>query len=199
MACAAPGRRGAALAKAGRSAVPPRRPAPLAAVRRGRRARPGHPPAPVCPTARGGARSRAAVEARWAKPLVTARQPWVALPHKRVSPHVLRHTAARARRQHGGDRAVIALWLGHASVETPQRYLHASLALKAQAVAQTAPFTLPPGRYRPEAQLLAFLKERSLGRVAYGTQPGSHWGGRHASAYVGVRHNVEVSEAHSAS
>jgi site-specific recombinase XerD len=61
--------------------------------------------------------------------------------------------------QHGVDRAVIALWLGHESVETTQRSLHASLELTEQAWAKTAPLNIPPGRYRPDDQLLAFLKE----------------------------------------
>jgi site-specific recombinase XerD len=55
------------------------------------------------------------------------------LQHTRVSRHVLRHTAALELVLHGVDRAVIALWLGHASVETTQRYCHASLALQEQA------------------------------------------------------------------
>ena len=35
--------------------------------------------------------------------------------------------------QAGVDRAVIALWLGHESVETTQIYLEATLAMKSQA------------------------------------------------------------------
>jgi len=131
----------------------------LVAVRCWLRERQGAPMDPVFPTARGGALSRDAVEALLAKHLVTARQHCASLQHKRVSPHVLRHTAAMDLLQHGVDRAVIALWLGHASVETTQRYLHASLELKEQALAKTAPFNIPPGRYRPDDQLLAFLKE----------------------------------------
>ena len=38
--------------------------------------------------------------------------------------------------QAGVDRAVIALWLGHESVETTQIYLDADLALKEQALAK---------------------------------------------------------------
>jgi integrase len=100
-----------------------------------------------------------------AKHVATARQHGNALPHKRISPHVLRHTAAMARLLHGVDRAVIALWLGHASVETPQRSRHASLALKEQALAKTTPVDVPPGRYRPDDQRLALLKGLSLCRV----------------------------------
>ncbi len=38
--------------------------------------------------------------------------------------------------QAGVDRAVIALWLGHESVETTQIYLEATLAMKEQALAK---------------------------------------------------------------
>lgn len=53
---------------------------------------------------------------------------------KSVSPHVLRHSAAML--QAGVDCSVIALWLGHESVETTQTYLHANLALKEAALAK---------------------------------------------------------------
>jgi integrase/recombinase XerD len=95
-----------------------------------------------------------------AKHVATARQHCDSLQHKRISPHVLRHTAAMERLLHGVDRAVIALWLGHESVETTQRYFHASLELQEQAVAKVTPLNVPLGRYRPDDQLLAFLKGR---------------------------------------
>jgi len=38
----------------------------------------------------------------------------------------------------------IALWLGHASSETTQIYLHADLALKERAIARTTPTGTPP-------------------------------------------------------
>jgi hypothetical protein len=74
-----------------------------------------------------------------------------------VTPHVLRHTSATELLQHGVDRSVIALWLGHESVETTQMYLHADMRLKVQALARTAPVGIKPGRYRANDQLLAFL------------------------------------------
>ena len=61
--------------------------------------------------------------------------------------------------QAGVDRSVIALWLGHESVETTQMYLDANLALKEQALAKTTPANVKtPHRYRPDDKLLAFLK-----------------------------------------
>jgi len=45
------------------------------------------------------------------------------LKDKRVTVHVLRHTMALDLLQAGVDRSVIALWLGHESVETTQIYL----------------------------------------------------------------------------
>ena len=68
------------------------------------------------------------------------------------------HTTAMELLQHGVDRAVIALWLGHESMETTQIYLHADLELKEKALAKTTPIDVPPGRYRPNDELLAFLQ-----------------------------------------
>ena len=61
--------------------------------------------------------------------------------------------------QHGVDRSVIALWLGHESVETTQMYLHADLRLKEQALSHTTALGgVKPARYRPDDELLAFLE-----------------------------------------
>jgi len=77
---------------------------------------------------------------------------------KRVTPHVLRHTAAMAWRAKGVDLATIALLLGHSSVQTTQIYEHADPTLKEEAIARTAPLGVNPGRYRPPDALLAFLE-----------------------------------------
>ena len=50
--------------------------------------------------------------------------------------------------QGGVDRSVIALWLGHESVETTQVYLHADLALKEEALKKTTPLNGKAGRYQ---------------------------------------------------
>jgi site-specific recombinase XerD len=110
------------------------------------------------PSARGGRLSADAVQHLVAKHVATARRRCPSLRHKRVSPHVLRHTAAMELLQAGVDRAVIALWLGHESVETTQIYLDADLALKEQALAKVAPVTAKAHRFQPDDELLAFLK-----------------------------------------
>jgi integrase len=60
--------------------------------------------------------------------------------------------------QAGVDRAVIALWLGHESVETTQIYLEANLAMKEEILVKTTPPGGKPGRYKPGDKLLDFLK-----------------------------------------
>jgi site-specific recombinase XerD len=79
------------------------------------------------------------------------------LAHKRVTVHRLRHTAAMDLLQAGVDRSVIALWLGHESVETTQIYLEATLAMKERALAKTSPPHGRAARYHPGDQLLGFL------------------------------------------
>jgi integrase/recombinase XerD len=56
------------------------------------------------------------------------------------------------------DRSMIALWLGHESVETTQIYLDADLALKEQILAKAKPFKGKAGRYQPGDALLKYLK-----------------------------------------
>jgi integrase/recombinase XerD len=78
---------------------------------------------------------------------------------KRVSPHVLRHTTAMELLQAGVDRSVIALWLGHESVETTQIHLDANLALKEDALKKMSPLNARVGRFKPDDQLLSFLQD----------------------------------------
>jgi integrase/recombinase XerD len=111
------------------------------------------------PSSRGGPLSADGVQHLLARHVVKARKSCASLRKKRVSPHVLRHAAAMELLQAGVDRAVIALWLGHESVETTQIYLDADLALKEQALARTNPVKGTPKRYKPDDELLAFLKQ----------------------------------------
>jgi integrase/recombinase XerD len=112
----------------------------------------------VFPGVRGGPLSRDAVEELVARHARTAAQPCPSLQTQTVTPHVLRHTAAMELLAHRVDPSVIALWLGHESVETTQMYLHADLSLKEEALARLGPLGVKPTRYRPDDPLLAFLE-----------------------------------------
>lgn len=59
----------------------------------------------------------------------------------------------------GVEQTVIALWLGHESIETTQIYLDADLALKEKILARTIPLDSKPGKFRPDDKLLAFLNQ----------------------------------------
>lgn len=110
------------------------------------------------PNAQGGCLSADGVQYILHKHLTVAQTRCPSLGKKRVTPHVLRHTAAMELLQAGVDRSVIALWLGHESVETTQIYLEANLELKEKALSKTTPLNTQAGRFRPSDQLLAFLK-----------------------------------------
>lgn len=113
---------------------------------------------PLFPTRSGRRLSRDAIERRLAKYATLASRSCHSLRNKRVSAHVLRHTAAMQLLQAGVDTSVIALWLGHERAETTQVYLHADLRLKERALARTTPVATKAGRYRPSDSLLAFLE-----------------------------------------
>jgi integrase/recombinase XerD len=113
---------------------------------------------PLFPTRRGTALTRDAVERRLAVYASAAAARCASLAGKKVTPHVLRHSAAMSLLAAGVDTTVIALWLGHENVATTQIYIHADLALKEQAIARTAPGNVKPGRYQPPDQTLAFLE-----------------------------------------
>jgi integrase/recombinase XerD len=110
------------------------------------------------PSARGGRLSADAVQHLVAKYAAVAQKTCPSLTDKRLSPHVLRHTTAMELLQAGVDRTLIALWLGHESVETTQIYLDANLAMKEEILSKTTPINAKAGRYQPDDDLLAFLK-----------------------------------------
>ena len=119
--------------------------------------RPGHDDQPLFVSNRGDRLSRDAVERIVRKYVQLASAQCPTLKSKRISPHVLRHSAAMDLLHHGVDCTVIALWLGHEHVETTQMYLHADLKLKERAMDQTKPVEVPAGRYKPTADVMAFL------------------------------------------
>ena len=118
----------------------------------------GAPDDPAFPNARGTELSHDGLQYVLAKHLATAGRDCPSLARKHITPHCLRHTLAMDLLQHGVGRSVIALWLGHESMETTAIYVHADLKLKELALAKTVSAGVRPARYMPEDRVLAFLK-----------------------------------------
>jgi site-specific recombinase XerD len=110
------------------------------------------------PSSNGGRLSADAVQHALATHIAAVRQKCPSLAKKRVTPHVLRHTAAMELLQAGVDRSLIAIWLGHESLDTTQMYLDADLQLKRTVLDKITPIQNRPGRYRPDDKLLNYLK-----------------------------------------
>jgi integrase/recombinase XerD len=80
---------------------------------------------------------------------------------KRVHPHVVRHTTAVHLLQAGVDMVTISHWLGHASVETTNRYAAVDLEMKRAAIAKARPVVkVDPAvaAWRRKASILAWLE-----------------------------------------
>jgi integrase/recombinase XerD len=112
---------------------------------------------PVFPSARGGFMSADALQRLVARHVARAASACPTLPGRTITPHTLRHTAAMDLLRRGVDVTVIALWLGHESIETTQIYLHADMRLKERALAHADPSGATPQRFRPSDELLSFL------------------------------------------
>ena len=117
----------------------------------------GHSVGPLFPNRNGGKLSADGVQFILAKHVAVARQQCPSLKEKKVSPHVLRHTAAMNLLQAGADTSTIALWLGHENPETVHMYVEADLSMKQKILAKTASPTGSGKRFRPSDALLAFL------------------------------------------
>lgn len=113
----------------------------------------------VFPSVRGGRLSADAVASLLKKHVTDASDACPSLKQKNITFHCLRHTTAMDLLHAGVEQTVIALWLGHESIETTQIYLDADLALKEKILARTIPFDSKPGKFRPDDKLLAFLNK----------------------------------------
>jgi integrase/recombinase XerD len=116
------------------------------------------PQDPLFPSSRGGKMSTDAVGRLVAKHARVASLKCPSIAEKNVTPHTLRHSAAMALRERGVDLSVIALWLGHESVETTQMYLHADVRLKERALARTTPIGCKARRFKPREDIMAYLE-----------------------------------------
>jgi site-specific recombinase XerD len=110
------------------------------------------------PSSSGGRLSADAVQHALATHVAAAQRKCPSLANKRVTPHVLRHTAAMELLHAGVDRSLIAIWLGHESLDTTQIYLDADLQLKQTVLDKITPVQNRPGRFQPDDKLLSYLK-----------------------------------------
>lgn len=120
--------------------------------------RAGRPDEPLFPTRTGRRLSTDAVQRLVHEHAVTAAQQCPSIRADKLHPHVLRHSCAMSLLRAGVDTAVIALWLGHSDIRSTNVYLHADMTIKQRALELTAQTATPPGRYRPNDALLAFLE-----------------------------------------
>jgi site-specific recombinase XerD len=98
---------------------------------------------------------------KYATAVATKERP--ALTHKRITPHVLRHSCAVALLQSGTDVTVIRDYLGHASVSTTGRYITTNLQMKRDAMENFwehagIEHAQDQKSWKPKADLLAFLQ-----------------------------------------
>ena len=108
------------------------------------------------PNARGQALSRDGVNYLLQECVGRAVAKCPSLAGKRISPHVFRHSAAMHLLQAGVDITVIALWLGHESIQTTHGYLEADLATKEQVLEKLAPAGKLAKRFKAGDDLLRF-------------------------------------------
>ncbi len=79
---------------------------------------------------------------------------------KSITPHVLRHTCAMHMLQATRDIRKVALWLGHATLQSTEIYLRADPTEKLEMLDALAPLGIKPGKFRPPDKLLAILAAR---------------------------------------
>ena len=83
------------------------------------------------------------------------------LARKRLHPHSMRHSTAIYLLKSGVDLVTISHWLGHASINTTNRYATIDMEMKREAIAKAEPpFEHPqmPGAWRTDASILAWLE-----------------------------------------
>lgn len=105
----------------------------------------------------GRAMTRAGFEYILAKHASAASGVVPSLAAKSISPHVLRHTCAMHMLQATHDIRKVALWLGHASIQSTEIYLRADATEKLEMLDALPPLGIRPGKFRPPDKLIAML------------------------------------------
>lgn len=100
---------------------------------------------------------------RLAKHVATAAQRQPSLLTKRVTPHVLRHSMHTLAAT--GDIRKVALWLGHASLQSTEAYLRADPEDKLQILAAHCPPGIKAGRFKPPSDPLLTMLDDARKRL----------------------------------
>jgi len=108
--------------------------------------------------AAGRAMTRSGFEYILAKHVAAAARTQPSIAGKRVTPHVLRHSCAMHTLRATRDVRKVALWLGHASLQSTEAYLRADPTEKLEALATLAPPGLQRGKFQAPDTLIAMLK-----------------------------------------
>ena len=114
--------------------------------------------------ARGEPMTRSGFEYILRKHAHTAAKRCPSLSTKRVSPHVLRHTCALTVLQATNDIRKVALWLGHANMQTTEMYTRADPSIKLEALESVVAPKLRSGRFKATDKLIASLQTGSFMR-----------------------------------
>ncbi|MDP6423062.1 MAG: tyrosine-type recombinase/integrase [SAR202 cluster bacterium] len=114
--------------------------------------------APLFPGRSGARLSRSGVSSRLKVLVARAAAKCPSLQRHRISPHLIRHSTATHLLQSGVDLSVIAMWLGHESLETTHQYMEADLTLKRKALESIESPEHGTRRFRPDDRLLRFLQ-----------------------------------------
>ena len=114
--------------------------------------------APAFPNRHGKHLSRHGVGFILRKASESAQVACSSLEQKRVHPHLIRHTTAMHLLQSGVDPVVLALWLGHESLETTHVYVEADLQMKRDALEKLVPVGKSARPFKPDDSIMAFLE-----------------------------------------
>jgi integrase/recombinase XerD len=115
--------------------------------------------APVFTNHRGEPLTRFGVRYILAKQIALAQSKAPGLSRKRLHPHSLRHSTAVHLLKAGVDLSTIGQWLGHASVNTTNKYAAIDLEMKRRALARARPAgKRQAARWRKDESILAWLE-----------------------------------------
>ncbi len=114
--------------------------------------------------ARGEPMTRSGFEYILHKHVRSAATSCPSLSAKHISPHVLRHTCALTVLQATKDLRKVALWLGHANMQTTEIYTRMDPSIKLEALESVIPPKLRSGRFKATDELIASLQDGTIMR-----------------------------------